>query len=642
MGNVALAFPNRFDGVALSGQGWYAKWPLSYLSTKRLAQLARAQQPIARLYVNKAGLTARLVGLLAHNLSTAGRLRVRAWGSDPRTPLDASSKAAVLDLPFSDWTALPSGLAFISAAGYYWGADGLLKTAAANTPRFTHDRATGSPIGLLLDGFTENRALWCRDGTNAAWTKDASMGTALSATGIDGVASTATRLTANAANQRIYQSATGSGTLRFGVWLRRVSGSGTISLTGNSWGGTTAVTLTSSWQFFSVAFTSGNQFGIQIATSGDVIEMDFAFVGAFASTGPGPTPLYTTGATVTRAGDTLTYTIPAALQPSTLNGGLVWRGTVVTPANVNSSSDTTLLSASGATSLVAQLISSSSNALNVSGFSATLWTSSAPTLGTQLALAVGWAATNTHYGARNGSAMTAGTAPNTVAGALTSLSLSPANHVSIIHNRLSLFSTALNGTDTTTLSNHTAVEPTPAYDSGWLNAWPASWVSGTTAEQRTGARGVALADLGSDCTYAWWRIDLSDPANTAGYVQLGRVFMGGAWQPITNMSYGAGLGYLPRASISESDSGAESGVSRPNPRVAQVPLDWLSESEALDYALEMQRQLGTTEELLYAWDLDETRYQPTRCFLARLQALPMVKQLHPTVWAVTLDVKERL
>lgn len=640
---LALCFPNRFDTSALSGQGWVSTLPLSNLRAVQLSQVARAQQPIARLFINKASLTARLVGLAAHNMSTAGRVRVRAWNSDPRTPLDATSKVAVLDLPFVDWTGIPSGFTFTSAAGYYWGADGLLKYATANQPRITHDRTTGTPLGLLLEGVTENRAIWCRDGTQSAWTKSANMGApSLAATGIDGTANSATRLTAVGPNAMISQTVSGSGTLRAGVWLRRVSGSSAISITGNSFVGSTPVAISSTWQWFSESFTSGMQFGVLIAGAGDVIEMDFAYVGQFASTGPGPTPIYTTGSTASRAGDTLSYSIPTALQSSALNGGAVWRGYVLTPRSVSSPNDTSLFTVGGATQFYGYLANSFGNATAIESHGANTFRGNQPALGTRIAIGCGWAASNNHYGAQNGALMTPISSPATVSGAFTTLTLTPSSYSSVVQERFSLFSTALDGTDVTTLSNATATEPTPAYDSGWLDAWPSAWVSATTTEQRAGARGVAVADLGGDRTHQWWRIDLSDPSNSSGFVQLGRVFMGSMWKPTNGMATGASLGYESRSTTTEADDGAEYHTERRGPRVAQFRLEAQTQSDAMFNVLEMQRQLGATGELLFMWDSTDTTYQPLRTFMGRLRTLSPLTAINSNLWSCGIEVKERL
>ena len=112
--------------------------------------------------------------------------------------------------------------------------------------------------------------------SNAAWTK-ATMTVAAGFTDPFG-GSNATRLTATGATSYVVQSTTGSSGFNAltSIWVRRVSGSGTINLwtIGGSTG--TAITPTSTWTQYSA---TGNApagvayAGIIIQTSGDVIEV---------------------------------------------------------------------------------------------------------------------------------------------------------------------------------------------------------------------------------------------------------------------------------------------------------------------------------------------------------------------------------
>lgn len=88
----------------------------------------------------------------------------------------------------------------VSANATYWGADGLLKTAATGLPRFSYNPAdTTAPPYLMLElAAATNLLLYCRDGTQAAWTK-LDTTPALTQTGIDGAANTATLYTQGAA-----------------------------------------------------------------------------------------------------------------------------------------------------------------------------------------------------------------------------------------------------------------------------------------------------------------------------------------------------------------------------------------------------------------------------------------------------------
>lgn len=198
---------------------------------------------------------------------------------------------------------LPGNVTFTRASGgTYFGSDGLLKTAANNEPRFDHNPLTGVPRGLLVEGQRTNLLLWNRDLTNAAWMKT-NMTVAKSAVGIDGVANSASRLTAGANNATVVQAVTNASIVRaVTAYVRRVSGTGTVEMTLNGGTDWTTVTVTGSWTRVGppVATLANPSVGFRLATSDDVIEVDFVQLEnhRFASSA-----IATAGTTATRAAD---------------------------------------------------------------------------------------------------------------------------------------------------------------------------------------------------------------------------------------------------------------------------------------------------------------------------------------------------
>ena len=139
---------------------------------------------------------------------------------------------------------------------------------------------------------TDKPAIWDKTNTTAA--KDQ--------TGIDGVANAASSLTATADGGTCIQTITlASGSRTGSVYLKRITGTGTVqvSLDGSTW--STVDLSASEWRRIVLSGTVTNPtVGIKIATSGDAVAMDYAQVedGAFATT-----PILTTTATVTRSAD---------------------------------------------------------------------------------------------------------------------------------------------------------------------------------------------------------------------------------------------------------------------------------------------------------------------------------------------------
>ncbi len=128
-------------------------------------------------------------------------------------------------------------------------------------------------------------------------------------TGLDGIANTATTLTATAADAIILQPITLASAARCAsAYVKRRTGTGTISFTqdgGSTWTDITSQINGSTWSRVQITSTLANpSVGFKISTSGDAIDVDCAQneAGAVATS-----PIVTTIAAVTRNADSLTY-----------------------------------------------------------------------------------------------------------------------------------------------------------------------------------------------------------------------------------------------------------------------------------------------------------------------------------------------
>lgn len=169
--------------------------------------------------------------------------------------------------------------------------------------------ATTTTLGYNAEGARTNLFIQSNDWTNVAWVKT-TMTTALTSTGPDGVANSATRLTASGALATVLQLlVAGASSRTWSVWARRVTGTGTIKLfqgatkTADLASSLNSVTYTRIEQNASVDITLLGA-GIEIGTSTDAIDVwcgQFE-AGAFASS-----PIPSTTVAVTRNADVLTY-----------------------------------------------------------------------------------------------------------------------------------------------------------------------------------------------------------------------------------------------------------------------------------------------------------------------------------------------
>lgn len=201
----------------------------------------------------------------------------------------------------------------VSTCATRWLNDGTLGTVAANVLRTEWVDLDGDGIretpGIALEGSRTNVVLWNRDLTNAVWVSGGGGTTAAKdQTGIDGVANSASRITATGANGTRLQTIVLASSQRFqSCYVKRITGSGTINMTmdnGATWT-VIAVTSTTAWTQVTIPVqTLANPIlGFRIVTSGDAIAVDYVQNenGAFPAH-----PIATTTVAVTRAAESLT------------------------------------------------------------------------------------------------------------------------------------------------------------------------------------------------------------------------------------------------------------------------------------------------------------------------------------------------
>ena len=214
------------------------------------------------------------------------------------------SLSATLDLNFVANTSIIAGASSTSLApitvtrniaAWAENAAGVWSSFAVNTARCTDK-------GLLLEEARTNVCLQNRTLTNASWVKT-NCTAVKDQVGIDAAASSASRITATAANATCLLTTTISSSVRFQTaFVKRLVGTGTIEMTQNGGTNWTAVTVTAGWTRVSVpSITIANPVvGFRIVTSGDSVAIDMVQNenGAYATS-----PMPTTTASAARTAD---------------------------------------------------------------------------------------------------------------------------------------------------------------------------------------------------------------------------------------------------------------------------------------------------------------------------------------------------
>lgn len=195
---------------------------------------------------------------------------------------------------------------------------------------------------------------------------------------------------------------------------------------------------------------------------------------------------------------------------------------------------------------------------------------------------------------------------------------------------------------------------TPTYSSGWVDVWPAGmippellnweddnfWLGTISANARAGYQSPFIHVLTSATSCRYWQIEIDDTFNSDGYVQIGRLFMSATWTPSINYAYGAELGYKDTSPIETSLTGAEYFDVRSKPREFSIALEGLTDTEAYDVVLSMQRVSGISGEILQVPDLSDTMRIPARAYVGRLVEMSPISNPQPGRFTTKLKIRE--
>lgn len=164
-------------------------------------------------------------------------------------------------------------------------------------------------------------------------------------------------------------------------------------------------------------------------------------------------------------------------------------------------------------------------------------------------------------------------------------------------------------------SGHTQL----VHDTGAL---PMPWAA-IDAETLTGWRPDFWHVLPATYSGRYVRVDFSDAANPAGYVELGRCCLMPAWQPQVNMLWGAAFLYDHSGTTIEKSLGGVRYAARRRPlRSLSVDLAHLGSDEAHQAVAEMQRVLGRDGELFFVYDPDDADFwRRQKSFLAIMEEI---------------------
>lgn len=178
-----------------------------------------------------------------------------------------------------------------------------------------------------------------------------------------------------------------------------------------------------------------------------------------------------------------------------------------------------------------------------------------------------------------------------------------------------------------------------AYNSGWLNAVQLTFRGDTPSNW--GAQYALIHVPANALSARYLQIEIDDTANTAGYVQAGRLVIMNGLQPAKNASYGLRSGRTELSTVETTPSGKRFPTVRRRPRKETFTLNWLTQTEA-DQVHEFQAEVGITEEVLYIPNPADAAFTQRYGFLGYMRELSEIEFPYVLTRSVALQLEEKV
>lgn len=191
------------------------------------------------------------------------------------------------------------------------------------------------------------------------------------------------------------------------------------------------------------------------------------------------------------------------------------------------------------------------------------------------------------------------------------------------------------------------------YDSGWVDVWgevyatlsleweqDSFWSGTIDPEDLDGFAKILTAITPGTVFCRSMKLEIDDTTNSAGCVDIGRLFVGSGFQPVINMSNGASLRYETETKVKKSLGGVKHFDKRDQYRVARFALDNMSQDEAMGKAFDLVRLASIDAEVFYIFDPDDTTHKIRRCFMGNLRQLNEIEATRYDNYRTVMEVEE--
>jgi len=140
----------------------------------------------------------------------------------------------------------------------------------------------------------------------------------------------------------------------------------------------------------------------------------------------------------------------------------------------------------------------------------------------------------------------------------------------------------------------------------------------------------------------YWTFFIADTANTNGYVQLGRLFIGPGFEPTYNFDFGVKMGVIDNTIVKKAMDGSSFFDVKPTLRTAQFTIAHMSEIEGYQSIYDILRSSGINKEVVFIYDSADTYNSLRRRFMGVMRQLSDVENTNYGLFQSTFEIEEVL
>ncbi len=206
------------------------------------------------------------------------------------------------------------------------------------------------------------------------------------------------------------------------------------------------------------------------------------------------------------------------------------------------------------------------------------------------------------------------------------LAFGPTNFTSSARYRITAYSDADFTVETYDSGwNDIGIQAVPSLDLEWEN--PDFWTGVEPIDDPDNSGIFVIHDFMVNESGKYWIFELDDQGNGDGFVEIGRLYMGRAYQPSINYLPN-NIGFETNTTVEKALGGTRYYVRRKSARTLNVTFEYLPTQEVWDEVYRLQVISGLDRQVFVIPDPDDTVNRNKRSFLGNLKELSSIQLLN--------------